>query len=94
MPFLALENLTPDSMKFKAEIDIMPHANLLDPQGKAVTSSMKNLGLDMITNVRVGKHITLEVEANDEGEAKEKVDQACKQLLCNQIMETYSFTLS
>jgi phosphoribosylformylglycinamidine synthase len=81
-------------MKFKAEIDIMPHANLLDPQGKAVSSSMGNLGLNEITNVRIGKHITLEVEAENESIANAKVDEACKKLLCNQIMESYSFVLS
>ncbi|GAB5539043.1 MAG: phosphoribosylformylglycinamidine synthase subunit PurS [Salibacteraceae bacterium] len=81
-------------MKFKAEIDIMPHANLLDPQGKAVSSSMGNLGLGAITNVRIGKHITLEVEAENEASAKAMVDDACKRLLCNQIMESYSFVLS
>ncbi len=81
-------------MKFKAEIDIMPHANLLDPQGKAVSSSMGNLGLNEITYVRIGKHITLEVEAENESIANAKVDEACKKLLCNQIMESYSFVLS
>ncbi len=81
-------------MKFKAEIDIMPHANLLDPQGKAVSSSMGNLGLSEISNVRIGKHITLEVEAASEDVAKTKVDEACKKLLCNQIVEGYSFEVS
>ena len=45
-------------MKFIAEIDVMPLKALLDPQGKAVSSSMKNVGLPEITNVRIGKHIT------------------------------------
>ena len=81
-------------MKFKAEIDIMPHANLLDPQGKAVSSSMGNLGLNEITNVRIGRHITLEVEASDENTALAKVEEACKRLLCNQIVESYSFDLA
>ena len=48
-------------MKFKADIDIMPLEALLDPQGKAVSKSMDNLGLDVISNVRIGKHITLQV---------------------------------
>ena len=60
-------------MNYKAEIDIMPLEAILDPQGKAVTQSMSNLGLNEITNVRIGKHITLKVEANDEATAKEKV---------------------
>ena len=80
-------------MKFKAEINVMPHDALLDPQGKAVTGSMKNIGLAVIQNVRVGKHISLELEANDEAAAKQMVDDACKKLLANMIMERYDFTL-
>jgi len=66
----------------------------LDPQGKAVSSSMKNLGLPEIENVRIGKHISLEVEAEDEASAKAKVEKACKELLANQIMESFQFELS
>lgn len=80
-------------MKYKAEIDIMPLKALLDPQGKAVTASMKNLGLPEIANVRIGKHISLEIEASSETAAKAKVDEACKKLLANQIMESYDFAL-
>lgn len=71
----------------------MPLKALLDPQGKAVTGSMKNLGLPEIANVRIGKHITLEVEAASKDAAHAKVDDACKKLLCNQIMEFYEFKL-
>jgi phosphoribosylformylglycinamidine synthase len=81
-------------MKFKAEIDVMPKKELLDPQGKAVSSSMKNLGLPEIENVRIGKHISLVVEATDEEAAKGKVEKACKELLANQIMESFEFELS
>ena len=81
-------------MNFKAEIDIMPLEAILDPQGKAVTASMGNLGLNEISNVRIGKHITLKVEADDKATAEEKVDTACKKLLCNLIMESYTFTLN
>lgn len=80
--------------QFKAEIDVMPHDALLDPQGKAVTNSMKNLNLPEITGVRIGKHITLVVDAKTEKEAEAKVDEACKKLLCNPIMEKYQFKLS
>ncbi|MFT4525071.1 MAG: phosphoribosylformylglycinamidine synthase PurS subunit [Granulosicoccus sp.] len=81
-------------MKFKAEIDVMPLKELLDPQGKAVTASMKNLGLAEIGNVRIGKHISLEVEASNEDDAKGKVEKACKDLLTNQIMESYEYVLT
>jgi phosphoribosylformylglycinamidine synthase PurS subunit len=81
-------------MKFIAQIDVMPKKEILDPQGKAVTGSMKNIGLSEITNVRVGKHISLEVVAVNEIEAREKVDAACKQLLANLIMESYEFNIA
>ncbi|MDG1689644.1 MAG: phosphoribosylformylglycinamidine synthase subunit PurS [Flavobacteriales bacterium] len=81
-------------MRFKASIDIMPLEALLDPQGKAVTQSMENLNLTEISNVRIGKHITLYVETSDENSAKNIVEDACKKLLCNQIMESFTFTLS
>jgi len=71
----------------------MPLEALLDPQGKAVSGSMKNLGLPEITGVRIGKHITLMVEAKDKATAESKVDEACQKLLCNQIMESYTFRL-
>lgn len=80
--------------KFIADIDVMPMKALLDPQGKAVTGSMKNLNLSEIENVRIGKHITLEITADSEATAKTKVDEACKKLLCNQIMEFYEFKLT
>ena len=80
-------------MKFKADIDIMPLEALLDPQGKAVSKSMENLGLDVITNVRIGKHITLVVDAENEDNATNKVNEACDKLLCNKIMESYNFEL-
>jgi phosphoribosylformylglycinamidine synthase len=81
-------------MKFKAEIDVMPHDALLDPQGKAVTNSMKNIGLAEIDGVRIGKHIRLFVEADSKALAEEKVVEACKKMLANQIMESYVFSLS
>ncbi len=80
-------------MKFSASITIMPLKALLDPQGKAVTMSMKNLQLPEIDNVRIGKHITLDVEAGSHEEAKSKVDSACQKLLANPIMESYNFSL-
>jgi phosphoribosylformylglycinamidine synthase subunit PurS len=81
-------------MNFKAEIDIMPHEALLDPQGKAVTAGLAKLGMSELTNVRIGKHITMMVEAADKAEAEKKIDEACKKLLVNQVMESYSFKLS
>ena len=80
-------------MKFRAEINVMPLKALLDPQGKTVTSSMKNIGLPEISNVRIGKHISLEIDAKDKKEAKTKTESACKKLLANLIMENYEFDI-
>ena len=80
-------------MKFIAEINIMPRPELLDPQGKAVLLGLEHLGLDQVNDVRIGKHITLQLEAEDETIAREKVDQACSKLLANLIMESYTFEL-
>ena len=81
-------------MKFKAEIDVMPLKSLLDPQGKAVSASVGNVGLPEIENVRIGKHISLEIEAENKQLAEVKVSEACSKLLANQIMESFEFTLS
>ncbi len=81
-------------MKFKANIQIMPQAALLDPQGKAVTHGLQQMGYAGIDNVRVGKNITLEIEAANEAEANSAVEESCKKLLANLIMETYTFSLT
>ncbi len=80
-------------MKFFAEINIMPLKALLDPQGKAVTQSMHNIGFSTVENVRIGKHITLQIEAENRQEAETKVKEACEKILSNPIMEGYEFTL-
>lgn len=80
-------------MKYIAEIDIMPLKALLDPQGKAVTSGLKNLGMNSIDNVRIGRHITMEVNASSKEDANKQVTTACEKLLANKIMESYRFEI-
>jgi phosphoribosylformylglycinamidine synthase subunit PurS len=81
-------------MKYTAHINVMPLKELLDPQGKAVNSSLHNLGLSQVENVRVGKHITLHIEAASQQEAEQLTTEACKKLLVNQVMEGFDFTVS
>ncbi len=81
-------------MKFIAEIDVMPLKALLDPQGRAVAGVLKNIGLAQLENVRVGKHITVEVDATDDAQASKMVEDACKKLLANPIMESYHFVVN
>jgi phosphoribosylformylglycinamidine synthase len=81
-------------VKFTASICVMPHKALLDPQGKTVTLSMANLGLPEIENVRIGKHISLQIEAKSKEEASIKINEACTKLLANPIMESFEFELT
>ena len=78
-------------MKFTAEINVMPQKALLDPQGKTVSANLKNIGLDALTNVRIGKHFTLDVEAADQAAAEALVKEACEKLLINPVMEAFEF---
>ncbi len=66
--------------------------DLLDPQGKAVQSGLKNLAIN-VKDVRIGKHITLQVDAGSEQEAKSMADEACKKLLANPVMEFYEIEM-
>ena len=81
-------------MKFIAEINIMPQKAWLDPQGKAVSANLKNIGLDACGNVRIGKHITMEVDAGSATEAEDLVKEACEKLLINPVMEAFEFSLA
>lgn len=81
-------------MKFVAEIDIMPHKELLDPQGKAVVNNLGHLELSGVTDVRIGRHVTMTLEADSETEARQTVETACQKLLANLIMETFSYQLN
>lgn len=78
-------------MKYKAEIQIMPHTELLDPQGKTVGKSLPNIGIHQVEQVRIGKHIEMVLSAESEEEARNIVDTSCKKLLANMIMEKYEF---
>lgn len=78
-------------MKYRAEIDIMPQEALLDPQGKTVSASLQDLGLERISNVRIGKHIRLDIEAASKEEAEKSAEEACSKVLTNPVMEHYDF---
>jgi len=80
-------------MKFLAHINIMPKAELLDPQGKVVVKSLPNLGIHSVSDVRIGKHVTMTLDAKDEQEAHDQVELACSKLLANVIMESYDFVV-
>ena len=81
-------------MIFTAEIKVMPLKELLDPQGKAVLGGLSNLGIKSINDVRIGKHIQLQIEAGTKEEAFDISENAAKKLLANPVMEEYTIQIS
>jgi phosphoribosylformylglycinamidine synthase len=80
-------------MNFRAEINVMPLKELLDPQGKAVEQGLEKLNFDAVKDVRVGKHITIKISAASKEQANTQVEEACKKLLANPIMEGFHYEL-
>lgn len=81
-------------MIYTAQVKVMPHKELLDPQGKAVLGGLANLGLNDIKDVRIGKNITLQVEANSAEAAKQVAEEAAKKLLANGVMEMFEVSIN
>ncbi len=81
-------------MIFLIEVKVMPLKELLDPQGKAVSDGLKNLGLKNINDVRIGKHINLQIGATTKDEAAAIAEEAAKKLLANPVMEEYTIQIN
>ena len=79
-------------MTFTVQIKVMPLKELLDPQGKAVLGGLENLGLDGVEDVRVGKNITLRINADSAEKAKQIAEEASKKLLSNPVMEYFEIS--
>ncbi len=79
--------------QYRAEIDVMPHKELLDPQGKAVAASLQKLNFETVQDVRIGRHITIKIKAGSKEEAAKHVEEACKKLLANAIMEGFHYEI-
>jgi len=80
-------------MKFSIQVKVMPLKELLDPQGKAVMTGLGNLGFKNVDNVRIGKNISLEVEAASKDDARQVAEEASKKLLANPVMEYYEIII-
>jgi phosphoribosylformylglycinamidine synthase PurS subunit len=80
-------------MTFTAQVKVMPLKELLDPQGKAVLGGFQNLGLSSIQDVRIGKNITLQIEADTAENAKQIAEDAAKKLLANPVMEMFEIVV-
>lgn len=81
-------------MTYTVQVKVMPLKELLDPQGKAVMSGLGNLGIKEISDVRIGKNITLQIDADSEGMAKELAENAAKKLLANPVMEYFEISVN
>ena len=80
-------NLKKNKLKFSVTVTLKK--DVLDPQGKVVQNTLQNLGMDSLKSVRQGKYFELEVSDNDQAKAEKKVDDMCKKLLANLIIEDY-----
>ena len=78
-------------MKISATVTLKKE--VLDPQGKVVSQTLKNMGYDSIVNVRQGKHFEIEINETDKEKAKKIVDEICKKLLTNVVIEDYTIDL-
>ncbi|MEP6692982.1 MAG: phosphoribosylformylglycinamidine synthase subunit PurS [Gemmatimonadaceae bacterium] len=75
--------------RFRVQVHIVPRRGILDPQGKAVADALHSLGFGSVTEARIGKHITLDVDAADRGAASGLVRDMCERLLANPVTESY-----
>ncbi|GDX43041.1 MAG: phosphoribosylformylglycinamidine synthase subunit PurS [Bacteroidota bacterium] len=80
-------------MNYTVAINVMPLKDLLDPQGKAVLGGLHNLGLKSVDDVRIGKRITLQIDAPSEQDAKKIAEEAAIKLLANQVMEHFEISI-
>jgi phosphoribosylformylglycinamidine synthase subunit PurS len=76
----------------RATVLVRPKPGILDPQGQAVSSSLRHLGFD-VHDARVGRVIDVEVEAADAAAARAELERMCEQLLANPLIESYEISL-
>ena len=78
---------------FNAKVTVRQKKGLLDPQGVAIGGALKSLGYSQVTEVKVGKFIEVRMNAKNKAEAAKKVEEMCKKLLANPVIEVYSYEI-
>ena len=78
---------------FRVEVRVMPRASLLDPQGQAVGHALQALGFQEVGDVRVGKHLVLDLEAASRDEAAARARAMCDRLLANPVTEDFDIAV-
>ena len=82
-----LLNLKKNKLKFSVTVTLKK--DVLDPQGKVVQNTLVNMGVNNLKNIRQGKHFEIEINESDQKIAEKKIDEMCKKLLVNLIIEDY-----
>ena len=77
-------------MKFSVKVTLK--TDVLDPQGKVIHQTLKDMGMDTLKNLRQGKYFEIEVNENDETKAKNKIKEMCTKLLANLIIEDFKIS--
>ena len=77
-------------MKFSVRVTLKK--DVLDPQGKVVQQTLQNMGMDTLKTLRQGKYFEIDINENDETKAKNKIDDMCKKLLVNLIIEDFDIS--
>ena len=77
----------------KISITVTLKKDVLDPQGKVIKQTLQNIGIDKLKNLRQGKYFEIDLDINNEEEAKSKVEEMCKKLLVNLIIEDYKINI-
>ena len=84
-------NLKKNKLKFSVTVTLKK--DVLDPQGKVVENTLKNMGMNDLKSIKQGKYFEIEVEENDLIEAEKKINDMCKKLLVNLIIEDYKINI-
>ena len=85
-----LLNLKKNKLKFSIKVTLKK--DVLDPQGKVVQQTLQNMGMDTLKSLRQGKYFELEINENNEEKAKNKIEDMCKKLLVNLIIEDFEIS--
>ncbi len=78
--------------EFKVKVSIRTRPSVLDPAGQAIKSAANKLGVDGINSLRIGKLIDIQLEADQEKDAIEKVELLCERLLANKVIEDFEYS--
>ena len=80
-------------MQFLARVSVTPKPTVNDPQGNTVLAALKSLGFTGTSRVRIGKYLELSLEASSRAEAASRLEEMCRQLLANPVIEQFHFDL-